>query len=184
MTTHQPQAQPAAPNAPDRPAEQPHREDPTTSPAERGAHSEAGIPLVEETARIDKHEVENGRVRVRTHTETVEEVLRETLRSDLVGVARVPIGRTIVQGEPVPQIREEDGLTIIPVFEEQLVVEKRLVLVEEVHIRHTLQGKPVELPVTLRRQHATVERVRAEEEHAAEGTQPGEPVMSHSGDER
>ena len=159
----------------------PDAENAEATPVELDPQSEAGIPLVEETARIDKHEVEKGRVRVTTHTETVEEVLRETLRSDLVGVARVPIGRTIVQGEPVPQIREEDGLTIIPVFEEQLVVEKRLVLVEEVHIRHTLQGKPVELPVTLRRQHATVERVRAEEEHASDGTRAGEPVTSHSG---
>lgn len=38
------------------------------------------IPLVEETARIEKRAVETGRVRVSTHTDTVEQVLRDTLR--------------------------------------------------------------------------------------------------------
>ena len=52
-----------------------------------------------------------------------------------------------------------DGVTIIPVLEEILVVEKRLVLKEEVHIRRSTAGEEVEVPVTLRRQRAVVERV-------------------------
>jgi stress response protein YsnF len=53
-------------------------------------------------------------------------------------------------------------VTIIPVLEEVLVVEKRLILKEEVHIRQTTSGEAVEVPVTLRRQHAVVERVSAD----------------------
>jgi stress response protein YsnF len=53
-------------------------------------------------------------------------------------------------------------VTIIPVLEEVLVVEKRLVLKEEVHIRSTTSGEDVEVPVTLRRQRAVVERVGPE----------------------
>lgn len=117
------------------------------------------IPLAEETARIDKRAVEIGRVRVRTSTETVEQVLHETLRSDAVGVTRVPINRTLAEGEAAPLVRTEDGVTIIPVLEEILVVEKRLVLREEVHLRHTTGGQDVEVPVTLRKQRAVVERV-------------------------
>lgn len=117
------------------------------------------LPLIAETARIDKRAVETGRVRVSTRTETVDEVLRETLHTDMVGVTRVPIDRVIAEGEIPPTTRMENGVTIIPVLEEVLVVEKRLVLKEEVHIRQTTSGEAVEVPVTLRRQHAVIERV-------------------------
>ncbi|MCJ2089302.1 YsnF/AvaK domain-containing protein, partial [Methylobacterium sp. E-005] len=112
--------------------------------------------------RIDKRAVETGRVRVSTRTETVDEVLRETLRSDHVGVTRVAVNRTLAEGEVPPVVREENGVTIIPVLEEILVVEKRLVLREEVHVRQTTAGEDVEMPVTLRRQRAVIERVSPE----------------------
>ncbi|GJE43572.1 DUF2382 domain-containing protein [Methylobacterium soli] len=130
--------------------------------AELAVEENETIPVVEETARIDKRVVERGRVRVQTRTETTEEVLRETLRSDLVGVTRVPIDRVIAEGEVAPVTRTESGVTIIPVLEEVLVVEKRLVLREEIHIRQTTSGEAVEVPVSLRRQHAVVERVSAD----------------------
>ena len=120
------------------------------------------IELVEETARIEKRLVEKGRIRVTTRTEVSEQVLRETLRGDAVHVTRVPIDRVIAEGETAPQIRHEGGLTIIPVLEEVLVVEKRLVLKEEVHIRHSASDENVEVPVTLRRQRAVIEHVRPE----------------------
>src|SRR3954465_9597176 len=101
--------------------------------SEHQTSDEAVIPVVEETARIDKRAVETGRVRVSTHTDTVEQVLRETLRGEAVGVTRVPIDRVIAEGEAAPQVRDEGGVTIIPVLEEVLVVEKRLILKEEVH---------------------------------------------------
>ena len=91
-------------------------------------------------------------------------MLRETLRGDMVGVTRVPVNRTLSEGEAAPQVRDEGGVTIIPVLEEVLVVEKRLVFKEEVHIRHTTSGEDVEVPVTLRRQRAVVERVSPEGE--------------------
>ena len=47
----------------------------------------------------------------------------------------------------------------MPVVEEVVVVEKRLVLKEEIHIRRTAQTEAVEVPVTLRKQRAVVERL-------------------------
>jgi uncharacterized protein (TIGR02271 family) len=126
--------------------------------------SDAVIELVEETARVEKRLIETGRVRVSTRTETTDQVLRETLRGDAVGVTRVPIDRVIAEGETAPQVRDEGGVTIIPVLEEVLVVEKRLVLKEEVHIRRTTSDEDVEVPITLRRQSAVVERVSPEGE--------------------
>jgi stress response protein YsnF len=119
----------------------------------------AVIPLLEETAHVGKRLVETGRVRVRTQTEVTEQILRESLRSDAVGVTRVPVDRVIKEGEIAPQVRTEAGVTIIPVLEEVLVVEKRLVLKEEIHIRQSTMGQDVEVPVTLHKQRAIVERI-------------------------
>ncbi|MCJ2024087.1 YsnF/AvaK domain-containing protein [Methylobacterium sp. J-067] len=130
--------------------------------AEVAIGEEAVLSLIEETARIEKRAVETERVRVSTRTDTVDQVLRETLRSDMVGVTRVPVNRTLAEGEVPPVVRTEAGVTIIPVLEEILVVEKRLFLKEEVHIRRTTADEDVEMPVTLRRQHAVIERVSPE----------------------
>ena len=59
---------------------------------------------------------------------------------------------------PAPQIRTEDGVTIIPVLEEIVVVEKRLILKREIRISKRAISETAEIPVSLRKQQATVER--------------------------
>jgi stress response protein YsnF len=49
-------------------------------------------------------------------------------------------------------------LTIVPIFEEVMVVEKQLLLKEELHIRKRSEVNTVEAPVTLKRQWADVDR--------------------------
>jgi uncharacterized protein (TIGR02271 family) len=115
-----------------------------------------GIPLIEEEGRIEKREVSTGRVRVRTSTDTIEEVARATLNEDVVEVTRVPIGREV---DAAPRVRSEDGVVIVPILEEVLVVEKRLVLKEELHIRRSVTREDIEVPITLRKQRATIERL-------------------------
>ena len=103
------------------------------------------IPLVEERLHVAAHEGVTGRVRVSTTTETFEEVVRQELRGMRGEVVRIPVNRTLEPGEPPPAPRTERGAMIIPIFEEVLVVEKRLVLKEEVHItQHTTTKKQVE----------------------------------------
>ena len=113
------------------------------------------IPIVEEIATVAKQEVVTGRVRVRTLTETVEELARAEVQREDVEVTRVPIDKVV---EAAPQIRTDGDVTIIPVVEEVLVIEKRLVLKEELHIRRRIATETVEVPVALRRQRAVVER--------------------------
>ncbi|MBO1904239.1 YsnF/AvaK domain-containing protein [Microvirga sp. 3-52] len=117
--------------------------------------SEEVIPLVDETAAIGKQQVVTGRVRVRTVTDTIEEVAQADLLREDVEVTRVPIDRVV---DAPPQIRTDGDVTIVPVLEEVLVVEKRLVLKEELHIRRRIATETVEVPVTLRKQRAIVER--------------------------
>lgn len=125
------------------------------APAE-GSPSADAIPVAEETAVLHKEAVSTGRVRVATHTRQVEERIAADLNGEEVDVVRVPVGR-MVEGEP-PQARTEGDTTVVPVFEEVLVVEKRLVLKEELHIRRRATVERVEVPVKLRKQHAVVER--------------------------
>ena len=127
---------------------------------ENEAASEAVLPLVEETLRVGKRQVETGRVRVSVSTDVQEQVVRETLRSERAELERVPIGRELAVGEPVPALRQEpDGTVVVPVLEEVLVVERRLVLKEEIRMRLVAVDEAVEQPVTVRRQRATVERL-------------------------
>jgi uncharacterized protein (TIGR02271 family) len=114
------------------------------------------IPLVEESARVEKREVSTGKVRITTYADLIEETATATLGSEQVEFVRVPIDRVVTEA---PAIRTEDGVTIIPVMEEVLFVEKQLVLREELHIRRRTTTETVEVPVTLKKQRATVERV-------------------------
>ncbi len=123
----------------------------------RAANSRPDVlSILEERATIAKKVVTTGRVRVTTHTALVEEIAAATLEGQEIEVTRVPAGRT-VSGE-LPQVRIEGDLTIFPVFEEVLVVEKRLTLKEELHIRRRATVERVEVPVQLRKQEAEVER--------------------------
>jgi uncharacterized protein (TIGR02271 family) len=126
---------------------------------------EEAIPVVEETARIDKREVQTGRVKVHTVVETSEQMVREALSSQNVKVTRVPVDQPVTT---VPVIRTENGITIVPVLEEILVVEKRLILREELHIKQEVSHETVEVPVSLRKQRAVVERVDAQGQRITE----------------
>jgi stress response protein YsnF len=114
------------------------------------------IPIAEEVARVEKREAVTGRVRVRTHVDVVHEPVRASLEQETVEVTRVPIDREITQA---PEVRTENGVTIVPVVEEVLVVEKRLVLKEELHIRRHVRTEDVEVPVELRKERVEVERI-------------------------
>jgi stress response protein YsnF len=117
--------------------------------------SDVRIPLVEERLVTSKREVETGRVKVRTLVDEQETLVRETLRHATVEVERVPVEREI---DAVPPVREEEGVTIIPVVREVLVVEKKLILAEEIRLRRCTREEEYAQPVLLKSQRAVVER--------------------------
>lgn len=113
------------------------------------------IPIVEEELDVSKRCVRKGTVRIETATTLVPDSASALLESSDVEVVRVPVGREV---DAAPAMRTEGDTTIVPVTEEVLVVEKRLVLKEELHIRRRVTTERVEVPVTLRKQTATVTR--------------------------
>ena len=121
-----------------------------------GRQTVAVLPVVEERIVVSKRPVEGERVRVRVVTDEVAELARVSLRSERIEVERVPVGRAV---ETAPPVREEDGVTIIPVLEEIVVVEKRLILKEELRLRRVPDTRHEEQSITLRRQRAEVERL-------------------------
>ncbi len=119
------------------------------------------IPILEEVAHVEKREVTTGKVRVHTRVDVVQERVGASLQEETVEVTRVPVGREI---DHAPEVRTKNGVTIVPVVEEVLVVEKRLILKEELHIRRNIRTENVEIPVELRKQKAEVEHISCEDE--------------------
>lgn len=116
---------------------------------------EIKVPVVEEVLVVGKEEVVSGAVtlhkRVLTNTESVAIDLRE----ESISVDRVAIERYV---DEVPEIRSENGVTIIPVVKEVVVVEKKLMLVEELHIKKNHQTKTHREEITLRQEQIDIER--------------------------
>lgn len=114
------------------------------------------IPLVEETIEVGKRIVEGDTVTVHTRVEESVQHVHEVLLDEKVAIERIAIGREVTE---VPRVREEDGVTIIPVVREVLHIEKRLLLVEEIRISHHRGTKEYREDVTLRALKAAVTRV-------------------------
>jgi uncharacterized protein (TIGR02271 family) len=118
------------------------------------------IPVIEEELDVQKRVVETGKVRVTKEVHERETVVDEPLFHDEVEVERVLIDRVV--DAPLP-VRYEDDTIIVPIMEEVLVIEKRLVLKEELHIhkRRVETHRPQQ--VTLRREEVRVERLESPE---------------------
>ena len=140
------------------------------------------VPVIAEELDVDILEHTTGRVRVATRTETVEHDIEETLGTLTAEVRRVPIERELGPDEPVPETRVENNVTVIPVVEERLVIEKRLVLVEEIRVERRHESETVKVPVTVRRQRVDVERL-PEDSSDPHGPVPNE-VDPHRPDPR
>ena len=112
------------------------------------------IPVLRETINVSKREVETGRVVVHKTVSERDEAVEVLLRRTDVSVERVPVGRTVTEA---PASRQEGDVLIIPVMEEVLVVEKRLVLKEELRIRTTASERTSHEVVRLRTESVQIE---------------------------
>lgn len=124
------------------------------------------IPVAEEKAVWHTHQVDTGRVRIHKRVVAHPETLDTAVWQDSVEVERVAVNRPV---EGPVAVRYEGDTLIVPVLEETLVVEKRLILKEELRIaRHRIEAHQPR-QVVLRREEVSVERLPAP---AAE-TDPG-----------
>jgi uncharacterized protein (TIGR02271 family) len=115
------------------------------------------LPAIGERLEVGKKPVETGRVLIHKHVTSTESTVDEPLLRDNYDVQHVPVNRII---DSPPEIRHEGDTTIIPVLEEVLVVEKRLILREELHIVRRREEHRDPQKVTLRKENVEVERVK------------------------
>ena len=121
-------------------------------PPERTVSEEA-VPLHEEALSVGKRAVETGRVRITTVVHERDETVEQNLSGETVEVVRVPVGRPV---DAAPEPRYEGDVLIVPILEEELVVTKRLVLKEELHIRKQVTRRTERITETLRSEDAVV----------------------------
>lgn len=113
------------------------------------------LPLVEERAVVSRRVEPGERVRVRVVTDTVDETASADVAREEVSVERRPCERPV---DHVPEPRTEGDLTIVPVVEERITVQRQLFVTEELLIRRQRTTEKVDVPVRLRRQRVEVER--------------------------
>jgi uncharacterized protein (TIGR02271 family) len=131
-----------------------------SEPADAARRDPDTLRLWEEEVSFDRERVETGRVRVRVVTREHDETFETPLVHETVEIERVPVGREI---EAAPAPRQEGDVTIVPVVEEVMVVQRKLVLKEELHLRRVRTTEQHRETVRLRRQEAVVERLPAEQ---------------------
>ena len=117
------------------------------------------LRLFAEEASVSRQVIETGRVKVAKVTRVRDQNIDELLARTSVEVKTVPVGRLI---DAMPAVRQDGDLTIVPVVEEALVVERRLMLKEELHIRRVQTTERHQQTVKLRYQTAEVTRTPAQ----------------------
>lgn len=122
---------------------------------EHNTAAEEVLKLAEEQVTLSKQKVVDGRVTVTRFTSEHDEVINTLLSREKVEVEHVAKAQRV---ESMPDIREENGVLIVPVVEEEVEVIRRLVLKEELHIRKVQESVPFQEVVTRRKQHVKVEK--------------------------
>lgn len=113
------------------------------------------IPVIQEEAHIAAQAIERGRVRITKRVHTQEETVDTPLRQERVQVERVSVEQIVES--PVTMHYDGDTL-VIPVMEEVLVVEKRLLLKEEVRVTKYVGETQHQETVSVRAEEVAVER--------------------------
>jgi len=119
----------------------------------------AVVPVVADSLEVHKEAAPIGAVRVRIEVEQS----TERVRTGQVRERYEPIVQAV--GVPANERREPyvDGDdVVIPVYEERVVVERRLFLKEEIRLRRSRQVEQQDEDVPLRRERAIFERQQAD----------------------
>lgn len=119
------------------------------------------VPIIEEQLKITRARVLTGGVRVHKTIEERTETVSEPVLQEQVNVERVAVNKYI---DAAPPVRYEGDVMIVPLVEEVLVVEKRLVLREEIRITKISEQVQKQEQIVLRSERATLERIQPEDD--------------------
>lgn len=119
------------------------------------------IPVVEEILDVQQRRVETGRVRITKIVHEREEEVNAPRVREEVTIERITLNRMV--DAPV-SMRQEGDTFIIPLLEELIVVEKRLMVKEELRITKRRIEEHASQQVMLRREEVIVERLDPSEQ--------------------
>jgi uncharacterized protein (TIGR02271 family) len=117
------------------------------------------IPVIEEELQAGTRSVKTGSVRVDKHVEKRLRKIQAPIIHEDVEVRRVPVNRVVAEA---PRARKQGDTIIVPVVEEELVITRRLILKEEIHLLKRRTRDSVVKEVELNRERAEVHRLDAE----------------------
>ena len=118
---------------------------------------ELRVPIVEERLDVQKRPTAAGEVLVHARVEETEERIPVSLAREEVEVQRVALNRVLDAAQPPPATRTEGEWLIVPVIEDELVVQKRVVLREVVRIRTRRTIEQREVRDTVRRRRVEID---------------------------
>lgn len=128
------------------------------------------IPVVEEQLAVRTRTTQTGGVRIRKTVHTREEQVDEAAFREDVEVEHVRIDKIV---DKALEAHYDGDTLVLPLHEEILVLEKRLLLREELRIRKRRVAERTPQRVLLRSEEAVIEAI-AQEEHPAQET-PSNP---------
>ena len=135
--------------------------------------SEVVLPLRTEAVTTSRNQIAKSVVRVATVTREHEHFIDEELSHEHVEIERVLIERQV---DAIPPVREEGITTVVPVMEEVVVIERRLILKEEIRVTPVRSTEHQRESVMLRKQDAVITRTEAGPETGGNAPCPSGPA--------
>ena len=94
---------------------------------EHNNNADVTLKLAEEQIALTKQKIVDGHVRVTRSTTEHDEVISTLLNREKVEIEHVAKAHPV---ETMPEIREENGVLIVPVVEEEIQIVRKLVLMK------------------------------------------------------
>ena len=139
--------------------EQPPNDDPIGSVAEeRGVLQEdLRVQRSEEELRASVRRREAGQVNVKKSVRTEREVVRVPKRREEVVIERVPVEGEARESSGATEANIGEDEVVVQVFEEEVVVTKRVVLKEEIRLRKRIVQDEETVEVDLRKEEVEID---------------------------
>jgi uncharacterized protein (TIGR02271 family) len=112
------------------------------------------LNVLQEQVNIDKKIVESGKVVIHKKVHKEDKDVEVPVSHEEVEIKKVTVNKYVTEA---PDVRYEGNTTIIPVIKEVAVIEKKLLLVEEIHVIKHVVEKTEEHVVPLRKEEIQVE---------------------------
>jgi uncharacterized protein (TIGR02271 family) len=140
-------------------SEQPPDDDPVGSVAEERVvlQEDLRVQRSEEELRAGVREREAGQVNVKKSVRTEREVVRIPKRREEVDIERVPVEGEARETSTATAADIGEDEVVVQVFEEEVVVSKKIVLKEEIRIRKRIAWDEETVEVDLRKEEVEVD---------------------------